>query len=60
MENDERTKRIINDVLACIQQSKHPIVLTERREHAEMINALLLDKEVDSVVFKRRNARVWA
>ena len=28
MENDERTQRIINDVLACIQQSKHPLVLT--------------------------------
>ncbi len=52
MENDQRTQRIISDVLACIQQSKHPIVLTERREHAETINALLLDKEVDSVVLK--------
>ena len=52
MENDQRTLRIINDVLACIQQSKHPIVLTERREHAETINAMLLDKEVDSVVLK--------
>ncbi|OOY37131.1 DNA helicase [Solemya velum gill symbiont] len=52
MENDERTQRIISDVLACIQQYKHPIVLTERREHAETINALLLDKEVDSVVLK--------
>ncbi|MCR8921273.1 DEAD/DEAH box helicase [Dasania sp. GY-MA-18] len=52
MENDERTQRIIIDVLACIQQSKHPIVLTERRGHAETINALLLDKEVDSVVLK--------
>jgi len=52
MENDERTRRIIEDVLACIQQSKHPIVLTERREHAETINAMLLDKEVDSLVLK--------
>ena len=52
MENDERTQRIISDVLDSIQQSKHPIVLTERREHAETINALLLDKEVDSVVLK--------
>lgn len=52
MENDQRTQRIINDVLACIQLSKHPIVLTERREHAETINAMLLDKEVDSVVLK--------
>lgn len=52
MENDERTQRIINDVLACLEQSKHPIVLTERREHAETINAMLVDREVDSVVLK--------
>ena len=52
MENDERTQRIINNVLACIQQSKHPIVLTERRKHAETINAMLLEKEIDSVVLK--------
>lgn len=52
MENDERTQRIINDVLTCLKQSKHPIVLTERREHAETIHAMLLDKEIDSVVLK--------
>ena len=52
MENDERTERIINDVLACLEQSKHPIVLTERREHAETINAMLLDRGIDSVVLK--------
>ena len=52
MENDERTQRIINDVLACLEQSKHPIVLTERREHAETINAILLDRDIDSVVLK--------
>ncbi len=52
MENDERTHRIIDDVLTCVQQSKHPIVLTERREHAEMINSILLEKGIDSVVLK--------
>ena len=52
MENDERTQRIINDVLASLEQSKHPIVLTERREHAETINAMLLDRDIDSVVLK--------
>jgi superfamily II DNA or RNA helicase len=52
MENDERTQRIINDVLACLEQSKHPIVLTERREHAETINAKLLDRGIYSVVLK--------
>ncbi len=52
MENDERTQRIINDVLACLEQSKHPIVLTERREYAETINAMLLDRDIDLVVLK--------
>jgi len=52
MGNDERTQRIINDVLACIKQSKHPIVLTERREHAETIHAMLQEREIDSVVLK--------
>ena len=52
MEHDERTKRIIDDILACIHQSKHPIVLTERREHAEAINTFLLEKGIDSVVLK--------
>lgn len=52
MENDARTHRIIDDVLASIQHSKHPIVLTERREHAETINSILLDKGIDSVVLK--------
>jgi len=52
MENNERTQRIIDDILTCVQQSKHPIVLTERREHAEKINTILLEKGIDSVVLK--------
>lgn len=52
MENDTRTERIIEDVLTCLHQCKHPIVLTERREHAEAINSILLNKGVDSVVLK--------
>lgn len=52
MENEARTIRITNDILDCVQASKHPIVLTERREHAETINALLLEKGIDSIVLK--------
>lgn len=52
LENSERTMRIIDDILVCIQQSQHPLVLTERREHAETINTILLKKGVDSVVLK--------
>lgn len=52
MESDVRTGRIIDDVLVCVQQSRHPIVLTERREHAETINIILLEKGIDSIVLK--------
>jgi len=52
MENEERTQRIVDDVLESIKQPRHPIVLTERRKHAESINALLVDKSIDSVVMK--------
>ena len=52
MDNADRTAKIVEDVLQSVQQSKHPIVLTERREHAEVINALLLEKGVESVVLK--------
>ena len=52
MENTQRTGRIIEGILSCLKESKHPIVLTERREHAEAINSILLEKGVDSVVLK--------
>lgn len=52
MENDERTQRIVKDVQNCVQHSNHPIVLTERREHAETIHNILLEKGIDSVVLK--------
>ena len=52
MENDKRTERIISDVLVSVKQSKHPLVLTERREHAETINVKLQERGIDSVVLK--------
>lgn len=52
MENEGRTQRIVEDVIACVRQSKHPIVLTERREHAEAISAMLQEKGVVSVTLK--------
>lgn len=52
LENTERTERIVADVLTCVHHSKQPIVLTERREHAEIINSILLEKGIDSVVLK--------
>lgn len=52
MKNDGRTQRIIDDIIECINQSKNPIVLTERREHAEIINQLLCEKGIDSITLK--------
>ena len=52
MENEERTNRITNDVIDCINHARHTIVLTERREHAEIINTLLSERSIDSVVLK--------
>ena len=52
MENEARTKQIVDDILACVQTSKHPIVLTERREHAEKINDMLQEKSINSIVLK--------
>ena len=52
MENEDRTHRIVKGVLESVSQSRHPIVLTERREHAEIINTLLCNKGIDSVALK--------
>lgn len=52
MENEERTRLVVEDVINSIEQAKHPIILTERREHAELINTALLEKGIDSVVLK--------
>lgn len=52
MENKARTQRIIKDIKEVVSLGKHPIVLTERREHAENINTLLCDNGIDSVILK--------
>jgi superfamily II DNA or RNA helicase len=54
VENESLTHRIVADVLQSILQSidaqRHPLVLTERREHAQMLHRLLQDKGIDSVI----------
>jgi superfamily II DNA or RNA helicase len=52
MENEARTRRITSDVIDSVYENRHPIVLTERREHAEMINNLLKDNGIDSIILK--------
>lgn len=46
MNNEERNKLIISDVLSIIAQQRNPIVLTERREHADILCSLLAEKEI--------------
>lgn len=51
-EDEKRNRKIVDDVIAKIADDKHPLVLTERREHAERINQLLTDQGFDSVILK--------
>lgn len=52
MEDNNRTQRIIDDVIAKIVEGKNPLVLTERREHAEIINQLLIENKIHSVILR--------
>lgn len=52
MENGERTQRLVSDVIDSVREGRHPIVLTERREHADMINNPLKESGIDSVILR--------
>ncbi|RLA06447.1 MAG: DNA helicase, partial [Gammaproteobacteria bacterium] len=51
-ENKIRTQRIITDVITKISEGKHPLVLTERREHAEQINNILIENNIQTVILR--------
>ena len=51
-EDDKRTQQIVDDVIDKIADEKQPLVLTERREHAELINRLLIQRGIDSVILR--------
>jgi len=45
MENDERNQQIISDVIDAVNAGRNPLLLTERREHAQvLLNALEANK----------------
>ncbi|WP_244212512.1 DEAD/DEAH box helicase [Shewanella livingstonensis] len=46
MNDDKRNALIISDVLMAVSQQRHPIILTERREHAEILGDLLLKNKI--------------
>ena len=50
MNNDERIKDIVEEVIKILSERKHPLVLTERREHAEIINQLLIENKIQTVI----------
>lgn len=51
-QDQSRSHSIVDDVIDEITKGKHPLILTERREHAEFINQLLLEKEIHSVILR--------
>lgn len=40
MTNETRNQQIVEDVLASVSEQRNPILLTERREHAELLGVL--------------------
>ena len=52
MENEKRTQRIVSDVIDNVHEGRHPIVLTERRDHAETLNNLLNKNGIDSIILR--------
>lgn len=44
MQNEFRNEMIIEDVLKVVSEGRSPVVLTERREHLEILRAKLQDK----------------
>jgi len=46
MNDDKRNELIIADILSVVAQQRHPIVLTERREHAELLGELLSKNKI--------------
>lgn len=51
-ENIQRTEKIVADVTVKIAEGRHPLVLTERREHAEAINQSLIKNGIRTVILK--------
>ena len=52
MTNQVRSEKIVTDIIAQISLGKHPLALTERRQHAEELHRLLVDAGINSVVLR--------
>jgi len=51
-QDQNRSQGIVADVIDEITKGKHPLILTERREHAERIYQMLIEKDIHSVILK--------
>ena len=53
--NDEgRNKQIVSDVLEQLRGNRHPLILTERREHATILSEMLISHGVNALVLRGR------
>ncbi|ABC32979.1 DNA or RNA helicase of superfamily II [Hahella chejuensis KCTC 2396] len=52
VDNECRTSKIISDAFQCVQNGGHPLILTERREHAEYIHTQLVEMDINAIVLK--------
>jgi superfamily II DNA or RNA helicase len=50
--NKDRNIKIISDAMRKIEEGKFPLVLTERREHAKVLNQLLIDNGLTTVMLR--------
>nr|WP_231125680.1 DEAD/DEAH box helicase [Halomonas piezotolerans] len=51
-QNNARNKDIVQDVASCVNNQANCLLLTERREHAEALAALLAAESISSVVLR--------
>ncbi|MGB5707923.1 MAG: DEAD/DEAH box helicase family protein, partial [Arenicellales bacterium] len=52
MENETRSKEIVADIVTQVEDGKHPLVLTERRQHAEFMNQSLIEAGITTVILR--------
>ncbi|MCY4426127.1 MAG: DEAD/DEAH box helicase family protein [Halieaceae bacterium] len=52
MESEGRNSMIVEDICAQVEKGANPLVLTERREHAEVLSRMLTDKGYETVVLR--------
>lgn len=49
-EDNSRNNLIVQDIIKCIEEGGHPIVLTERTEHVEILGNLLSSSDIECIL----------